>query len=298
MRLTQSQIEQYRTEGYLLVKNGLEMADLTPVIQEYEEHIDRRARELFASGALSQLYANEPFERRLASLCRENGELYNGLDIFLLRGKASFAFLRNDNLLDLVECIVGPEVTCSPIQHIRPKLPSGLTPAGADPHVVPWHQDAGVTWAEADPFDILTVWLPFTEARQENGCLQVLPGGHRNGLRRHVLQRGVGTTIVKDEMPAGKAVTLPMQPGDVLLLHKQTPHRSTRNVTDTVRWSADLRYQKTGTPTGRPFFPDFVVRSRANPGSVLTDHAQWDRQWAEALAEKGEAKAHRWASAG
>jgi hypothetical protein len=80
-------------------------------------------------------------------------------------------------------------------------------------------------------------------------------------------------------------------------MHKEIPHRSTRNLTDTVRWSADLRYQKTGTPIGRPFHPHFVARSRSNPESVLTDHATWSRMWEEGLQQAREAKIafHRWA---
>ncbi len=39
-----------------------------------------------------------------------------------------------------------------------------------------------------------------------------------------------------------------------------------------------------GTHTGRPFQPDFVVRSRANPQDVCTDHAEWDRMWRQAFA--------------
>ena len=52
------------------------------------------------------------------------------LDIMFLRGEAAFAFLRNEKILDQVEGLVGPELTCSPIQHVRPKLPTGLTPRG------------------------------------------------------------------------------------------------------------------------------------------------------------------------
>ena len=64
-----------------------------------------------------------------------------------------------------------------------------------------------------------------------------------------------------------------------------------------MRWSADLRYQKTGTPTGRPFHPEFVVRSRSNPASVLTDHAAWCRMWEEGLrgAKEAGVSLHRWA---
>ena len=89
------------------------------------ERIDRRARELQAVGKLSRLYEDEPFDRRLACICRETMELYPEMDIMHHRGKAAFDFLRNAHLLDLVERFVGPEITCSPIQHLRAKLPSG-----------------------------------------------------------------------------------------------------------------------------------------------------------------------------
>jgi len=294
MKLSQAQLNQFNDEGYLVVKGALAESDLDPVIHEYEAYIDRRARELLAAGKISQLYEEAPFNRRLALICHENAEIYPELDIMYLRGKVSFDFLRNDNLLDVVEGLVGPEIICSPIQHIRPKLPAGLTPSGSDAHVAPWHQDAGVTWADADPYFILTVWIPFAKATPENGCLQIIPRTHGQGLLQHHSQPGVGTTIVDEAMPAGAVVTLPMQKGSILLMNKEIPHRSTPNVSDAIRWSADLRYQKTGTPTGRPFYPDFVVRSRANPAAVLTDHAAWDRLWAEAL-EKGKGiRAHRW----
>lgn len=78
----------------------------------------------------------------------------------------------------------------------------------------------------------------------------------------------------------------------VIFMHRHTPHRSTPNFSDTVRWSIDLRYQPTSTPTGRPFHPAFVARSRAHPEQVLTDHAIWCRLWEEALA-RPQPRAHR-----
>lgn len=292
--LTDAQVAQFQTDGYLLVEDALPLDELTPVIDEYQSHIDRRAHELLAEGRISQLYADESFERRLAYICREDAELYRELDIMHLRGQAAFKFLRNPQLLDIVESLVGPEITCSPIQHIRPKLPNGLAPRGSDPHVVPWHQDAGVAWEEADPYFILTVWLPLTEAFPENGCLQIMPGGHQKGLLEHHTKRGTGTKIRGVELPRVHPITLPMSPGSILLMHNHLPHRSTKNQTDGVRWSADLRYQKTGTPTGRPFHPEFVARSRSNPDSELTNHAMWCRMWETALAESQGIRQHRW----
>ena len=79
--------------------------------------------------------------------------------------------------------------------------------------------------------------------------------------------------------------------GGVVFMSQFTPHCSTPNVTDwDVRWSLDLRYQRTGTPTGRPFHPDFPVRNPSNPGTVLTDHQSWCRLWDEALSNDPPAK--------
>ena len=295
MKLNAEQVVQFEELGYLLLRGALTDADLDPVIAEYEAHIGRRAEQMLAAGKISALYANEPFNRRLIPICRENNEIYNELDIMHFRGPALFEFLTNDRLLDLVEGLVGPEISCSPIQHTRPKLPSDIACDG-DQHVVPWHQDAGVTWAEADPHFILTVWLALSEARPENGCLQIIPQARGTALMRHHTKKGLGTVIIDEEMPEAEQLTLPMDKGDVLLLDKMVPHRSGANNSATVRWSMDLRYQATGTPTGRPWQPDFIARSRANPESEFRDYEAWCRLWVEALKrgkEKGK-KAHRW----
>lgn len=292
--LSPNDIETFHNEGYLLLENALAASDLAPVIDEYSEYIDRRAHELLAEGRISDLYADESFERRLACICREDAELYRELDIMQLRGRAAFEFLRNPTLLDLVESLVGPEILCSPIQHIRPKLPNGLSPRGSDPHVVPWHQDAGVAWEEADPHFILTVWLPLSEVTEENGAMHIMPKGHKNGLLTHRTKRNVGTKIQGTELPHLAAIPMPMSPGSVLLMHNHLPHRSTRNFSDGVRWSADLRYQKIGTPTGRPFHPSFVARSRSDPSIELTDYVHWCEMWESALTESVGTRVHRW----
>ncbi len=296
MSLSSEQVERFNTDGYVLIRNALEDSDVDPVIEEYEEFIDRHARQLKAEGKLDDLYEDEPFDRRLVEISRHNGEIYPHLDIMHFRGQASFEFLRNDRMMNMVECLVGPEIMCSPIQHTRAKLPTGLTPGGNDAHVAAWHQDAGVTWEEADPHFILTVWLPLSPATPENGCLQIIPRTHGRGLVEHITRVGVGTIITDEDLFSQEALTLPMEKGDVLLLHKEIPHRSTPNNSNTVRWSMDLRYQETGTLTGRPFYPDFVVRSRGNPDSVLTDYDEWCRLWVEALEEAKtvQRKSHRW----
>ena len=292
--ITSLQRDSFERDGYLLLEDWLTDADLAPLIDEYRAYIDCRAQELYTTGVLSQPHAAEPFARRLALISAETGLLYPELDIMHRRGPATFAFLRHPKLLDLAQAFIGPELLCSPIQHVRAKLPNGLTPRGSDPHVVHWHQDAGVTWEEADPYFILTMWIPLVNATVENGCLRLVPGIHKLGLLPHRTKRGIGTAIHGDLLAHHPIVTVPMRKGSVLLMHKHTPHSSGRNTTDAVRWSIDLRYQAIGTATGRPFHPAFVVRSQRDPDSVLTDYHKWCGLWEEALAKSVGTRVHRW----
>ena len=122
---------------------------------------------------------------------------------------------------------------------------------------------------------MLAIAFFLVEATEENGCLQVQPRVHQ--------QRMVYWTYSKD-LPQTEKIFLPMQKGDVLIMHKLTPHGSGPNNTDAVRWSMDLRYQQTGEPSPRPEWPNLIARSRRDPNSE-TVYEDWRDQWAAALEE-------------
>src|SRR3712207_4167201 len=238
MRLSEEQGRRFHEGGVLVLGGVLAEDDLRPIVAEYEAWIDRRARELQAEGKTQELHEGEPFTRRFASLYAQSREIERGMDLMQARGPAVFAFLRNERLLDMVESLIGPEITCSPIQHIRAKPPAALSSTGPGFYNVPWHQDAGVTWEEADASDIVTCWLPLVDATPENGCMEVLPGVFRQGFLEH--QAEGGTTIRPHLLPDVPPRPVPVRQGGVVFMHRHTPHRSTSNLTDEVRWSIDL----------------------------------------------------------
>lgn len=291
MRLTREQCETFRTQGVLVVKDALTDADLQPVIDEISEWVSARALALKAAGELRDLYEDEPFERRFGKLLAQSGEMARGMDIMHYRGRAIFEFLGNANLLDVIEGLVGPEITCNPIQHLRAKPPvvdGNASWAGG----VPWHQDAGVMMAEAEGSEIVTCWLPLGDSTVEMGCLEALPGvTEREGYLVH--QKEGGTMIRPDVMPDVEPMVLECYRGDLILLSRFTPHRSQPNVSDRCRWSLDLRYQTTGHHTGRTAHPEFVVRSARDPGSVLCDHGAWCDLWVDAFENPRGFAGHR-----
>lgn len=313
--LKQSQLDQFNDQGYVVVENVLDPEqDLAPVMAEYGDVLDGIARDLHAEGVISSTYADLPFDRRLIHICDESRQLFTQpFDISLPQsaeradapmhtGPAVFNLLVNARLLDCVESILGPEILSNPIQHVRMKLPLRavhVEKPGGLASAVPWHQDNGVTVAEADETDMLTVWLPLNDTTIANSCLNVVPGSHRDGIAVHCPGVG-GLSIPEQLMDEAKAVPLPMRAGSVLFMHRRTMHCSFDNTTqDEVRWSFDLRYQPAGQPSGRPLFPEFVARSRANPESELRDPAAWAQLWEDTrvrLAASAKQKFNRWSA--
>ena len=293
MSLTPEQLAEYDDRGVVVARGILEQDDLQPVIDELCEYIDSRARELQIAGKIDQLHEEEPFDRRFGLLARQCGEIAQGMDIMHHRGPAMFEFLFNDNLLDAVESIVGPEITCSPIQHIRPKPPATADGGGTDGfNVVPWHQDAGVMMEEAEETNIVTCWLPLVRCDQGDGMPAGAPRRQQDRLRQ-APGGDFGTTVVPGQIPDMDPVDLECRRGDVIFMHRFIPHRSMSNRSDRCRWSIDLRYQTSGQHTGRTGHPAFVVRSASDPRSVERYYDRWCERWVDAFENPSGFVGHR-----
>lgn len=311
--LQETDLEHFEEHGYVVVEGLLDPdEDLQPVEEEYSALLDSLAEQSYSEGKLSSAYRGLPFGRKLSNIAAEGFPYNQYMDIMVSKnspmhhGPAVFNLLRNPKLMDAVERFIGPEIYSNPIQHVRIKPPERLLHEhmmGSNTARSEWHQDQGVTTEEADDTDLLTVWLPITEATEENGCLVVDPGSHRGDLLLHcpaTKQNQKTRAYVPDQL-IGNQVALPMHPGDVLFLHKKTVHGSLSNVSDGIRWSYDLRYNPIGQPTGRDWLPGFVARSHAHPDTELTDPVAWAQLWEEAhkrlLNGQMPAKADRWKDA-
>jgi phytanoyl-CoA hydroxylase len=288
MRLTPAQISEFRENGVLIAKDILTESDLAPLIEDTCAFIDQRAVKLKAEGKIADLAENLPFEKRIAKLFEQSPEIMSGMDIMNHRGEKTFGFLHTKNLLDCVEDLIGSEITCSPIQHLRAKVPSNIGKGNFE--VVPWHQDSAVTWEEADSADIVTCWIPLVDATKERGCMEILSGVSKHGYIEHIAEGG--TQIKPEKLPKIPPLVAECPRGGVIFMTKLTPHRGLPNLSDTVRWTIDLRYQRTGTPTGRPFYPDFPVRTK-KPDVKLLTHAEWCDRWLKGFEDGKNKKWHR-----
>ena len=304
--LRREQIQHFEEEGYVVVEDVLDPEQLLdPVIEEYVGVLDRLAEELYEKGEISSRYEDLAFGDRVIKISAETGRVHSQhFDMSLpfqdvkedtpfWTGPAVFNVLTAESLLDAIESLIGPEIYSNPVQHVRIKPPEHLLPKNEHGYAIQgpaaWHQDHGVVTEEADETQMLTVWLSLQDAPVEKGPLKVVPRSHGDGLLTHCpnyygngLQFAGGRQIPEKLFEVDKWVPLPMKRGDVIFMHKQTVHGSLSNVSEEIRCSFDLRYNPIAQPTGRPIFPSFVARSRANPSSEFRDSEKWTRMWLEA----------------
>ena len=293
-RLTQQQHAFFDTEGYLIVNDVFTPADLQPVRRELHERIGAKAAALHAAGQLADIHAAEPFDRQLAHIYDDNPDAAKAI-IRDLEGQAGgghagiemFRVITHPKLLAVVEDLIGPEIVGSSVYRIRPKLP------GFARGVVPWHQDQGYFAPHCDRQLIITCWLPLVNATQANGCLQIQPRAHHSGVVPHRTGGNAGFLVIEDgdlPFPPEQAITAEVPFGGAVFMTNLTPHCSTPNLTDEIRWSLDLRYQDAAVPNNVDLLPvpgigrqaeaftmacyppeaDFIVRSRARAERVTT----------------------------
>ena len=275
--LNAAQISFLNAQGYLLVEDVLSADVFQPLIQELGQIIDAKACQAHNAGQLENLFADEPFERRLARIC---AVLEDPSDILQrvqhkLKTQGMFKILTHPALLAIVESLIGPEILAHPQFNLRAKLPNQKET------VVPWHQDLGYLQPDATGTFMVNLWIPLVDATAENGCMEVIAGSHNCDLLQHHGEMGPGGNFkgIPDQyLPAGDRVPCPVPLGSVLLTQHKTIHRSIPNHSDHIRWSLDLRYSNPAMPTGRDFASGFIAHSLTHPESVAHSLQDWLKQ--------------------
>jgi phytanoyl-CoA hydroxylase len=104
----------------------------------------------------------------------------------------------------------------------------------------PWHQDfayfnlpLGTT--------VVGVWIALDDATVENGCMQVIPGSHREGPVVHFQRRD--WQICDTDVATGRILAVPMQKGDCLFFHGMLHHGTPANRTDERRRAVQFHYK-------------------------------------------------------
>jgi len=215
--LTQDQVDQFWNEGYTVARAVVRPDDLAALrgqldrwieesrgqVANYGETIDGKKRFDLEAGHGAQT----PKLRRVA----------NPADI----SEAYRSYLFESLLVDMVAQLLGPDIKFHHCK-INNKLPGMQTK-------VDWHQDHAYDPHTND--DMLASVTLLDDMTEDNGCVLVVPGSHREPHRSHYQERRfTGATAPELEAEfTRRAVAVTGQAGDVLFMHTWCLHASGEN---------------------------------------------------------------------
>ena len=218
-RLTPAERRRYEEEGFVVVPGVFPPEDLEVVDREIDRLLGERGQ--------------------LASDHLPGWVFQVGL-----RSEVTRQFAQDERLLALVEDIVKPGIAIHEAKLVT-KLPHS-------DEICHWHQDDAYFVRLGESQTRMSVWVPLQEAHAQNGCLWVVPGSHRWGLKDHE-QVTYGTCrrrLTPEELAAKEAIPVPVRAGSVVLFSALTWHSSQGNVTDRIRRAFIVTYQEATVPRG------------------------------------------------
>ncbi len=137
---------------------------------------------------------------------------------------------------------------------------------------LPWHQDGGAFWGIDRPATP-QLWTALDDAPEEAGALIFLPRTHLGGLATKN-----GGVVPDDKLAtvdvAARSLVVPARAGEVVMVHNDVWHRSSRNSTGKPRRALTVCLMSGATKcrrkkrAPRTFWPVFPARAATSPSHV------------------------------
>lgn len=245
--LTPAQLAAYREDGYLLLTGFF-----TPDVVEC---VGRTAHE---DRILDQ-----------ASFGRDDGE-GNVVRLSLWNHPTETiygAVARSRRLVEAIEQVLEGEV-----YHYHSKMVMKDARVGG---AWAWHQDYGYWYQNHVLYpELCSAFIAVDRCTRENGCLQVVRGSHKLGRLDHQVtgqQAGIDPERIAAVQARLETVHVEMAPGDVLLFHPNTLHRSDANHSDEPRWTMICCYNAARNSPYKPgHHPSYTPLAKLDDALVMS----------------------------
>ncbi|MDX2160277.1 MAG: phytanoyl-CoA dioxygenase family protein [bacterium] len=213
LRLDQNAVQFFQTNGYTLFRE--------PV---------------FSEAKFAQL---KTIFETLSAKAQAVGKRIDELDVPHFEDPRLFDYLLADEVLDLVEPLIGPDIGLWSSHFIAKEPFTG--------RATPWHEDSAYWEGRFDRMDqIVTVWLAIDPADEENGCMRVIPGTHHHGFSDYETVESLSNTFERairpDQIDESKAVYFALQPNQCSLHDARLIHGAKANTSPRRRCGYTMRY--------------------------------------------------------
>ena len=219
--LTDEQLAHYHEHGYVVVN------DVFPI-----DELQQMNRELDA----------------IIKAC-ERGEIQNRkpaagwLMALGLLTESTRDFCEDERILNLIDRIVYPGIAIYSAKLVS-KEPRDET-------ICHWHQDDAYYTQNSDSACRMSIWVPLQDTTKEQGCLQLVPGSHRQGLQPYSKrQTGTCALAMDIDVDMSKRIYLPAKAGSMVLFSALLWHASDGNTTENRRRAFIVSYQEATAKAG------------------------------------------------
>jgi hypothetical protein len=172
---------------------------------------------------------------------RPEGKRPEDLDVPHFGDTKLFEWLLSDEVLDLVEPFIGPNIALWSSHFIA-------KPGGGG-RAVPWHEDSYLWKGLLEPQEVITLWLAIDDADPENGSMRVIPRTHDNGFSQYhnvdLNENVFAVELNEDQMDMSRVVDMRLKAGECHFHHAKLMHGSNANFSNRRRCGYTMRYMST-----------------------------------------------------
>jgi ectoine hydroxylase-related dioxygenase (phytanoyl-CoA dioxygenase family) len=247
--LSKSQIHEYETAGFIVLKNVFQSEGIRRLLVESNRLLAEH-QDLISPNNLRCRYM--PHYQTGEQLF----EVFDPVnDISPVCEQVCF----DSRILSAVESLYG-EPACLFKEKLIFKPPGALG--------YQLHQDIPLSW-KGFPRTFLTVLIPIDPSSEENGCTEVFAGYHHDFLSKD----GSVYMLPDDCVDENRRTALVLNPGDVAIFHGLTPHRSAPNRSNQMRRVLYVSYNalSDGGHQHEAHYAEFRERMRQHRQSQTTD---------------------------
>ncbi len=178
------------------------------------------------------------YRQSLENIEQKTGSLHYRFKIHTVLSMA-YELAINKSLLDCVETLLGPNILLYNATFI-------IKEPHSDAHVS-WHQDL-TYWGFNDDKQV-SAWIALSDATDENGCMHMVPGSHRNGQLPHSITEDSNNVLYLGQKVEGisdnQSRCVSLKAGEASLHHGWTLHTSHPNRSDERRIGLNFNYIST-----------------------------------------------------
>ncbi|CAN5418808.1 phytanoyl-CoA dioxygenase family protein [soil metagenome] len=224
--LTQGQIDQYRTNGFLVIEGFLDASELEAWRSATDEAVAQRLEQ---GGFLNNQSDPNSYYAQVFTQCIKLADSHEGMR----------KIMHDPKLGEFVATVAGVEGIRIWHDQALIKPPFGNPTA--------WHLD-NPYWSFSSP-DAISLWVALDDATSSNGCMYYVPGTHKTARYENA---GIGQNLadlfkVYPEWRQIETVGCPCSAGSAVLHNGLTAHGAGANMTNRQRRAMTCAFMPDGS---------------------------------------------------